>query len=74
MQLPGAGLHAEWRAFAAAHLFPLSNLAIESIPNLSKSPNANAKSYFRVLNKRFNSYIIPVKMNVFWKNEVLDVV
>ena len=23
MQLPGAVLHAEWRAFAAAHLFPL---------------------------------------------------
>ena len=67
MQLPGAGLHAEWQAFAAAHLFPLSNLAIESIPNLFKS-------YFCVLNRRFNSYIIPLKMNVFSKNEVLDVV
>ena len=37
MQLPGAELHAEWQAFAAAHLFSLSNLAIESIPNLSMS-------------------------------------
>ena len=74
MQLADAALHAEWRAFAAAHLFSLSNLAIESIPNLDKSPNANAKSYFHVLNKIFNSYIIPLKMNVFSKNEVLDVV